>query len=223
MALGRLASRLPARGRPGRGRRRLPAVVADGAHRAGRGRRRQGARPGLPARRLRRAQPLRAVRRRRLLRPARRRSRCPRQARSSTSTATSASIPALAPLKPLYDDGRLAFVQAVGNYGLTRSHFDAQDFMESGTPGDKSTTDGWLDRAVAALPGSEVTQAVAFSVAAPALVPGPGAGAGRAEPRQLRPARAQLAERRPRRCCARMYDGGDDRDRAHRPRDLRRP
>jgi uncharacterized protein (DUF1501 family) len=71
--------------------------------------------------------------------------------------------PALAPLKPLYDGGRLAFVQAVGSYGLTRSHFDAQDFMESGAPGDKTTTDGWLDRAAAALPGSEVTQAVAFS------------------------------------------------------------
>ena len=60
--LGRVASRVPARGRPGRGRHRIPAVVAAGAHRAGRGRRRQGARPGLPARRVRRAQPLRALR-----------------------------------------------------------------------------------------------------------------------------------------------------------------
>lgn len=75
--------------------------------------------------------------------------------------------PALAPLLPLYRDGRLAFVQAVGSYGLTRSHFDAQDFMETGTPGDKSTTDGWLERSVAALPGSEVTQAVAFSAQLP--------------------------------------------------------
>jgi uncharacterized protein (DUF1501 family) len=75
--------------------------------------------------------------------------------------------PALAPLKPLYDGGRLAFVQAVGSYGLTRSHFDAQDFMESGAPGDKSTTDGWLERALVALPGSEVTQAVAFATQLP--------------------------------------------------------
>jgi uncharacterized protein (DUF1501 family) len=75
--------------------------------------------------------------------------------------------PALAPLAPLYRDGRLAFVQAVGSYGLTRSHFDAQDFMETGTPGDKSTTDGWLERSVAAIPGSEVTQAVAFSAQLP--------------------------------------------------------
>jgi uncharacterized protein (DUF1501 family) len=75
--------------------------------------------------------------------------------------------PALAPLKPLYDDGRLAFVHAVGSYGLTRSHFDAQDFMETGTPGDKSTTDGWLERTLEALPGSEVTQAVAFAAQLP--------------------------------------------------------
>src|SRR5512134_1369404 len=56
--------------------------------------------------------------------------------------------PALAPLKPLYDDGRLGVLHAVGNYALTRSHFDAQDFMESGTPGDKSTPAGWLERGI---------------------------------------------------------------------------
>jgi uncharacterized protein (DUF1501 family) len=69
----------------------------------------------------------------------------------------------LAPLKPLWDDRRLAFLHAVGNYGLTRSHFDAQDFMETGTPGNKSTPNGWLDRAIARLPGSAVTEAVSFS------------------------------------------------------------
>ena len=75
--------------------------------------------------------------------------------------------PALAPLKPLYDGGRLGFLHAVGHYGLTRSHFDAQDFMETGTPGDKTTTTGWLDRGIAQLPGSEVTQAVSFSAQLP--------------------------------------------------------
>ncbi len=54
--------------------------------------------------------------------------------------------PALAPLKPLYDGGRLAVVHAVGSPDSTRSHFDAQDFMESATPGLKSTADGWLNR-----------------------------------------------------------------------------
>ena len=54
--------------------------------------------------------------------------------------------PALASFKPIYDAGQLAVVQAVGSNDTTRSHFDAQDFMESGTPGVKSTTDGWLNR-----------------------------------------------------------------------------
>ncbi|HET7745827.1 MAG TPA: DUF1501 domain-containing protein [Vicinamibacteria bacterium] len=75
--------------------------------------------------------------------------------------------PALSSLRQLYADGRLAFVTAVGNYGLTRSHFDAQDFMETGTPGDKTTGTGWLDRSIAAIPGTEVTQAVSFSSQVP--------------------------------------------------------
>ncbi len=54
--------------------------------------------------------------------------------------------PGLAPFKPLYDEGRLAVVHAVGSPDSTRSHFDAQDFMESATPGLKSTSDGWLNR-----------------------------------------------------------------------------
>ena len=54
--------------------------------------------------------------------------------------------PALAPLKNLYDKGQLAFVQASGSPDNTRSHFDAQDYMEIGTPGIKSTPDGWLNR-----------------------------------------------------------------------------
>jgi uncharacterized protein (DUF1501 family) len=71
--------------------------------------------------------------------------------------------PELAPLAPFFADGRLALVHAVGNPQVTRSHFDAQDFQESGTPGDKQTPTGWLDRAIARLPGAEVTQAVSFS------------------------------------------------------------
>jgi uncharacterized protein (DUF1501 family) len=81
--------------------------------------------------------------------------------------------PALAGLKRLFDDGRLAFVTAAGQYNLTRSHFDAQDFMETGTPGDKSTATGWLDRTIARIPGSEVTQAVAFSAQQPRSYLGP--------------------------------------------------
>ncbi|MBX9928920.1 MAG: DUF1501 domain-containing protein [Gemmatimonadaceae bacterium] len=57
--------------------------------------------------------------------------------------------PALAPLKPLWDRGMLAPIHAVGSPSATRSHFDAQDYMESGTPDDKGTTDGWLNRYLA--------------------------------------------------------------------------
>ncbi|MBC7909189.1 MAG: DUF1501 domain-containing protein [Pyrinomonadaceae bacterium] len=54
--------------------------------------------------------------------------------------------PSLAMLKPLWDAKRLAIVNAVGSPDNTRSHFDAQDYMESATPGVKSTRDGWLNR-----------------------------------------------------------------------------
>src|SRR5215471_15110079 len=56
--------------------------------------------------------------------------------------------PALAPVLPLFQERSAAFVHAAGSPDATRSHFDAQDFMESGTPGVKSTTDGFLSRAV---------------------------------------------------------------------------
>src|SRR5574340_1376433 len=56
--------------------------------------------------------------------------------------------PSLAPLKPLWEQRHLAIVHAAGSPDPTRSHFDAQDYMESGTPGVKSTEDGWLNRAL---------------------------------------------------------------------------
>src|SRR6267143_997492 len=56
--------------------------------------------------------------------------------------------PNLAPLEPLFRKEQLAIVHAAGSPDPTRSHFDAQDFMESGTPGVKSTEDGWLNRAM---------------------------------------------------------------------------
>ena len=58
--------------------------------------------------------------------------------------------PAMASLKPLYEQKHLAIVHATGSPDGTRSHFDAQDYMESGTPGLKSTQDGWLNRALQA-------------------------------------------------------------------------
>jgi uncharacterized protein (DUF1501 family) len=56
----------------------------------------------------------------------------------------------MASIKPLYDQGHLAVVHAAGSPDMTRSHFDAQDYMESGTPGVKITEDGWLNRALQA-------------------------------------------------------------------------
>jgi len=60
--------------------------------------------------------------------------------------------PSLAPLMPLWQAKRLAFVQASGSPDPTRSHFDAQDYMESATPGRKNTPDGWLNRLLGAEP-----------------------------------------------------------------------
>jgi uncharacterized protein (DUF1501 family) len=60
--------------------------------------------------------------------------------------------PAMHPLKALWDRRRLAIVHACGSPDATRSHFDAQDYMESGTPGQRSTADGWLSRGLAAAP-----------------------------------------------------------------------
>jgi uncharacterized protein (DUF1501 family) len=57
--------------------------------------------------------------------------------------------PSLAPFKPLYDRGILAPIHAVGSPSTTRSHFDAQDYMETGTPDVKGTQDGWLNRYLA--------------------------------------------------------------------------
>ena len=54
--------------------------------------------------------------------------------------------PSLQSFKPLWDSQRLAIVHASGSPDNTRSHFDAQDYMESATPGVKSTQDGWLNR-----------------------------------------------------------------------------
>ncbi|HWM93664.1 MAG TPA: DUF1501 domain-containing protein [Thermoanaerobaculia bacterium] len=75
--------------------------------------------------------------------------------------------PAFEPLVPLWKEKRLGIVHAVGSPDSTRSHFDAQDYMESGTPGRKGTPSGWLNRAVGLL-GHEGTPFRAVSMT-PAL------------------------------------------------------
>ena len=75
--------------------------------------------------------------------------------------------PALEPMMPLWKSGKLGFVHASGSPDATRSHFDAQDYMESATPGRKSTQDGWLNRLLGALPapaGGRATPTRAVSI-----------------------------------------------------------
>jgi uncharacterized protein (DUF1501 family) len=83
--------------------------------------------------------------------------------------------PALAPFKPIYDEGHLAIVQAVGSPDNTRSHFDAQDYMESATPGNKGTGDGWLNRYMQAKadPKASPFRAVSFTANLPRTLLGP--------------------------------------------------
>ncbi|MFL6229994.1 MAG: DUF1501 domain-containing protein [Pyrinomonadaceae bacterium] len=72
--------------------------------------------------------------------------------------------PALAGFKPIWDAKRLAIVHAAGSPDSTRSHFDAQDYMESGTPGMKSTGDGWLNRYLQARPDKQASPFRAVSM-----------------------------------------------------------
>jgi uncharacterized protein (DUF1501 family) len=65
--------------------------------------------------------------------------------------------PSLAPLAQLFHNGQLAIVHAAGSPDTTRSHFDAQDYMESGTPGVKATEDGWLNRTMQTMPEQDAT------------------------------------------------------------------
>ena len=81
--------------------------------------------------------------------------------------------PALAPIMPLWHEQSLAFVHACGSPDPTRSHFDAQDYMESGTPGLKSTSDGWMNRLLAQLAGNaSSSRALSFGPTRPRILDG---------------------------------------------------
>src|SRR5881296_2821259 len=82
--------------------------------------------------------------------------------------------PRLAALKPLWDEKSLTALHAVGSPDATRSHFDAQDYMESGTPGVKATSDGWLNRYCEHDREHQQTpfRAVAFSARLPRILAG---------------------------------------------------
>jgi uncharacterized protein (DUF1501 family) len=82
--------------------------------------------------------------------------------------------PRLSPLKPLWDRRDLAIVHACGSPDSTRSHFDAQDYMETATPGVKSTGDGWLNRYLQARRAGDSTafRAVALGPQLPRILQG---------------------------------------------------
>jgi uncharacterized protein (DUF1501 family) len=94
--------------------------------------------------------------------------------------------PALQPLKALWDNQQLAIVEATGSPDPTRSHFDAQDQMESGTPG-KTSSDGWLNRALSpAGPETSPVRAIAVGAQLPRTMRGARSAVAVNDAQQLR-------------------------------------
>lgn len=82
--------------------------------------------------------------------------------------------PAMEPLMPLWKSQSMAFVHASGSPDKTRSHFDAQDYMESGVPGQKSVNSGWINRLVGQLPSKHSPlQAISLGPVLPRICSGP--------------------------------------------------
>jgi len=109
--------------------------------------------------------------------------------------------PSLAPLSNLFQKNQLAIVHAAGSPDTTRSHFDAQDYMESGTPGVKATEDGWLDRALGTMPEENASpfRAVAMGPNLPRMLRGSTGAIALPDLRQFKvqgqsPAMATVAE-----------------------------
>ena len=116
--------------------------------------------------------------------------------------------PALTSLMPVGKQGCLAFVHACGSPDKTRSHFDAQDYMESGTPGVKKTADGWMNRLLGVLPNSSPVQALNIGETIPRILSGRMAVAslptGKVADRPLPLDRPQMAA-----AFDRLYTGND--------------
>jgi uncharacterized protein (DUF1501 family) len=81
--------------------------------------------------------------------------------------------PALSSLMPLWKQGSLAFVHASGSPDGSRSHFDAQDYLETGTPGVKTTADGWMNRLLVTLSNHSPVQALNLGNTTPRILAGP--------------------------------------------------
>ncbi len=122
--------------------------------------------------------------------------------------------PALNPLMPLWKQGSLAFVHACGSPDPTRSHFDAQDYMESGTPGVKKTADGWMNRMLNVLHSNSPIQAVNVGATMPRILTGQMSVAslpvGRNAERSLPLDRPQMSE-----AFNQLYNGNDSLSKAY--------
>ncbi|WP_309735515.1 DUF1501 domain-containing protein [Chamaesiphon sp. OTE_75_metabat_556] len=122
---------------------------------------------------------------------------------------------ALANLLPLWQQKSLAFVHASGSHDDTRSHFDAQDYLESGTPGIKTTRDGWLNRLLGVMSDKNPIQAVSVGATTPRILLGKRAVAnlasGRSAGNRLQIDRPQIAT-----AFDRLYGSNDALSRAYR-------
>ncbi len=122
--------------------------------------------------------------------------------------------PQLKELIPFWQNKQLAFVHASGSPVLERSHFQAQDYLENGTPGVKNTPDGWLNRLLAQLPQDTPTQAINVGVTTPYILKGKMAIAS------LKPGKnsaAPIATDRPliRAAFSKLYSGSDPLSKAY--------
>lgn len=122
--------------------------------------------------------------------------------------------PVLESIMPLWKQGSLAFVHACGSPDATRSHFDAQDYMESGTPGVKNTQDGWMNRLLALTPSQSPIQAVNVGATMPRILAGQRAVAtlptGRNASAALAIDRPQMSE-----AFNQLYSGNDNLSKAY--------
>jgi len=118
--------------------------------------------------------------------------------------------PSLAPLLPLWKNRSLAFVHSAGSPDPTRSHFDAQDYMESGTPGVKSTGSGWMNRLLQQLPNNNSPiRAINVGETLPRIFQGP-ANVASYQPVQRAGQRKPIDNQMIAQCYQAMYEGRND-------------
>ncbi|MGB3507952.1 MAG: DUF1501 domain-containing protein [Microcoleaceae cyanobacterium] len=122
--------------------------------------------------------------------------------------------PALADVMPLWQNRSLAFIHACGLNHNTRSHFDAQFYMETGVPGSKNTSNGWMNRLLGNLPKDKPTQAVNLGDTPPRILMGEMPVAtlptGRKSSRRLPIDRPQINQ-----AFDRLYTGNDELSRVY--------